>query len=168
MQNTRTMKNILATMLLTALIAASCSSTSHNIFSKKTPHEKYAEVLDDNDLDKTPEGRQWLAASKTALADAQAVQLPYRQHGYFAPGKARALGLKFTAKRGEKLTFTLNKKLPFVLFADLFREDGSDPSLLLSADTASSQFHFDIDEAGTYVLRLQPELFRSGEYSLAV
>jgi len=162
------MKNILTTMLLIAIIAASCSSTSHNIFSKKTPHEEYAEVLDDNDLDKTPEGRQWLAASKTALENAQPVQLPYRQHGYFAAGKARALGLEFSAKRGEKLTFTVNKKLPFVLFADLFRQEGSDPSLLLSADTASSQFSFDIDEAGTYVLRLQPELFRSGEYSLSV
>src|SRR5687768_15415478 len=107
MRSTITMKNIVATFLLAGLIASSCSS--RNIFSKKTPHEKYAEKLDDNDLDKTPEGRQWLAASKGALADAQPVQLPYRQYGYFAPGKARALGLKFTAKRGERITFTLNK-----------------------------------------------------------
>jgi murein DD-endopeptidase MepM/ murein hydrolase activator NlpD len=125
-------------------------------------------VLDDNDLDKTPEGRQWLAVSKTALADAQPIALPYRQHGYFAPGKARALGLKFTARRGERLTFTLDKKLPFVLFSDLFRREGSESSILLSADTASSQFSFDIEEAGSYILRLQPELFRSGEYDLSV
>jgi peptidoglycan LD-endopeptidase LytH len=162
------MKNTIATMLLAALIAAACNSSLHNIFSKQTPHEQYAEVLDDNDLDKTPEGRQWLAVSKTALSDAQPIVLPYRQHGYFAPGKARALGLKFTAKRGEKLTFTLDKKLPFVLFADLFKQDGSESSILLSADTASSQFSFDIEEAGSYVLRLQPELFRSGEYDLSV
>jgi murein DD-endopeptidase MepM/ murein hydrolase activator NlpD len=102
------------------------------------------------------------------LTDAQPIALPYRQHGYFAPGKARALGLKFNAKRGEKLTFTLDKKLPFVLFADLFKQDGSESSILLSADTASSQFSFDIEEAGSYVLRLQPELFRSGEYDLSV
>jgi peptidoglycan LD-endopeptidase LytH len=162
------MKNTIATMLLAALIAAACNSSLHNIFNKQTPHEQYAEVLDDNDLDKTPEGRQWLTVSKTALSDAQSIALPYRQHGYFAPGKARALGLKFTAKRGEKLTFTLDKKLPFVLFADLFKQDGSEASILLSADTASSQFSFDIEEAGSYVLRLQPELFRSGEYDLSV
>jgi len=155
-------------MLLTALITVGCNSSLNNILSKQTPHEQYAEVLDDNDLDKTPEGRQWLAVSKTALADAQPIALPYRQYGYFAPGKARALGLKFTAKRGEKLTFTLDKKLPFVLFADLFKQEGSESSILFSADTASSQFSFDIEEAGDYVLRLQPELFRSGEYDLAV
>ena len=161
------MKNILAILLLATTIGA-CSSSSRNIFSKKTPHEQYAEVLDDNDLDKTPEGRQWLAASRTALADAQAIALPYRQQGYFAPDKARALGLKFTAKRGEQLTFTFSKKSPFVLYADLFKDDGAEPSILLSADTAASQFSFDIDEAGSYILRLQPELFRSGEYNLSV
>jgi murein DD-endopeptidase MepM/ murein hydrolase activator NlpD len=162
------MKNTLVTILLAGLIAASCSSTSRSIFNKKTPHEEYAELLDDKDLDKTPAGRQWLAASKAALEDAQQVQLPYRQHGYFAPDKSRALGLKFTAKRGEKLTFTFNKKTPFVLYADLFKQAGIEPFLLLSADTAASEFSFDIDEPGSYVLRLQPELFRTGEYSLSV
>lgn len=162
------MKNILSTMLALGLIAASCSSVSKNIFSKKTPHEKYAEKLDDNDLDKTPEGRQWLAASKLALENAQLVQLPYRQHGYFAPGKARALGLRFSAQRGERITFTVSKKNPFTVFADLFKDGESAPSLLLSADTASSAFNFDAEETGSYILRLQPELFRSGEYSLAV
>ena len=167
MRRTTTMKNFIATLLLAAIIA-SCSSTSRNILSEKTPHEKYAEKLDDNDLDKTPEGRQWLAVSKLALADAQLVQLPYRQQGYFAPGKARALGLQFTAKRGEKLTFTLNKKNPFVIYADLFRQGSGEPSLLLSVDTSLSEFSYDIDEPGSYILRLQPELFRSGGYGLSV
>jgi len=161
-----TMKNI--AILLIGLIVASCSSTSKNIFSKKTAHEKYAEELDDNDLDKTPAGRQWLVASKAALEYAQPIQLPYRQHGYFAPDKARALGLKFAAKHGEKIIFTLSKKTPFTIFADLFKDGGSEPSLLLSADTTTAQFSFDINETGFYMLRLQPELFRSGEYSLSV
>jgi peptidoglycan LD-endopeptidase LytH len=162
------MKNILAIFLATALFAASCSSLSKNIFSKKTPHEEYAEKLDDKNLDKTPEGRQWLAASKLSLENAQLVQLPYRQHGYFAPGKARALGLRFTAKRGERVSFSFLKKAPFTLFADVFKEGEKEPALLLSADTASSQFSFDAEEAATYIVRLQPELFRSGEYSLSV
>jgi peptidoglycan LD-endopeptidase LytH len=162
------MKNILATLLLIGLIAASCNSLSKNIFSKKTPHEEYAEKLDDKDLDKTPEGRQWLAASKLALENAQLVQLPYRQHGYFVPDKGRALGLRFSAKRGERIIFSLSKKLPFTLFADVFKEGDLEPSLLLSADTASAEFNFDATETAMYILRLQPELFRSGEYSLSV
>ena len=163
----RTMKNLLAIVLLAISISA-CSFTPGNIFNKKTPHEQYAEVLDDNDLDKTPEGRQWLSASKAALENTQLVSLPYRQQGYFAPDKARALGLKFTAKRGEQLTFTISKKSPFILYADLFKDGAAASDPILSADTAASQFSFDIDEEGSYVLRLQPELFRSGEYNLSV
>lgn len=154
-------------MLLAGFIA-SCSSTSRSIFSKRTPHEQYAEVLDDNDLDKTPEGRQWLAASTMALKDPASVQMPYRQHGFFASDKPRALGLRFTAKRGERLNFAVSKKTPFVLYADVYRETGMDPSLIFSADTGAAEFAIDIEEAGTYILRLQPELFRAGEYNLSV
>lgn len=162
------MHTIFATILLISTIIASCSSASHNIFSKKTPHEKYAEKLDDNDLDKTPEGRQWLAVSKSSLVNTHTISLPHKQLGYFASDKARALGLKFTARHGEKLTFTINKKSPFVLYLDLFKEGVIEPDLLLSADTSATEFSFEIDEAGSYLLRLQPELFRSGAYSLSV
>lgn len=160
------MKHIVAVLLLVALFDSSCSS----ILSKKTPHEKYAEKLDDNDLEKTVIGRQWLAASEAALTNAQAVQLPYKQLGYFHMDKPRALGLKFTAKRGEQLQFTLSKKAPtnFVIYADVFKQSGAETSHMLFADTTSSTFTFDVDESGTYLLRLQPELFRTGEYSLSV
>ena len=52
------------------------------------------------------------------------------------------------------------------LYADVFKGDGS--KHLLAADTSTSQFSFDVTETGTFILRLQPELFRTGEYSLSV
>jgi len=163
------MKPISPILLLVACISFSCGNALHKIFdSHKTPHEKYAEKLEDKDLDDTPEGRAWLAASKKALEIPQSIQLPYKQIGYFSPDKPRSLGLKFRAKQGEKLTFTLNKKLAgFVLYSDLFKATGAEAPLL-SADSSSSQFNFDVEEAGEYVLRLQPELFRSGEYNLTI
>ena len=161
------MRNLLATLLL-GIAVTSCGFSPKNIFSKRTPHEQYAEVLDDKDLDKTPEGRQWIAASKAALENAQDVALPYRQQGYFSPDKARALGLRFHAKRGEKLSFTVNKNSPFILYADVFRENAAVSDPLLSADTAAAEFSLSIEEEGNYILRLQPELFRSGEYNLSV
>lgn len=110
-----------------------------------------------------------MAASKLALEDAQAIQLPYRHYGYFQPDKPRALGLKFTAKTGERLTFTITKKAGsnFALYADLFKiSDQNSP--LLSADTTNLQFSFDVEETNSYVLRLQPELFRTGEYDFSI
>jgi peptidoglycan LD-endopeptidase LytH len=163
------MKNIVFLTLLLALCSFSCSSTIQNIFNK-TPHEKYADQLDDNGLEKTPEGRAWLAASQAALQDAQPVTLPYRQKGVFRADKARALGLSFKVRQGERIIFNLERKgtQPLVIFADLFKQAQSTAAPLLSADTASTQFSFDADETGTYVLRLQPQLFQGGEYSLSV
>jgi murein DD-endopeptidase MepM/ murein hydrolase activator NlpD len=161
------MKSILI-FLIAALYGVSCHSVS-NLFDSKAPHEKYADKLEDKGLESTPEGRQWLAASKTALEVPHAITLPYRQQGYFPAGKSRALGLKFEAKAGERLTFQLTKKArqPLALYADLFKEGGNNTPLH-SADTASTGFSFDVDETGSYVLRLQPEMYHTGEYNLSI
>jgi murein DD-endopeptidase MepM/ murein hydrolase activator NlpD len=163
------MKNIAIIFLLLSVYSFSCGSTVRDIFGNRTPHEKYAGKLDNRGLDKTPEGRAWLAASKAALETPLTVSLPYRQQGAFHADKPRALGLQFDAKAGQKLTFNLSKKgsaaLP--LYADIFRA-GNTASPLLSVDTTGTQFSLDITEAGSYVLRLQPELYQSGEYALSV
>src|SRR5215217_7686367 len=116
------MKNILATMMLMSFISFSCSSILPKNLFNKTPHEKYAEKIEDSDLSKTVIGQQWIEASKAALADAQTIQLPYRINGYFKTDKPRALGLEFKAKRGEKISFSLTRKeeTNFVIYADLF------------------------------------------------
>lgn len=162
------MKNLPFLFILLALFSFSCGTSIRNIFGTETPHEAYAEGLDDRGLDKTPEGRAWLAASKAALEAPITVALPYRQQGYFHADKPRALGLQFTTKRGQRLTFTLTGKsdsLP--LYADVFKV-GETGSPLLSADTSSTSFSVDADEGGDYILRLQPALFRSGEYNVSV
>ncbi len=96
--------------------------------------------------------------------------MPYNHVGYFGNDKPRALGLKFTAKRGEQLRFEVKKKpsVNLALYADLFRTGTAESSPLLSVDTTASTFSYDIEETGSYVLRLQPELYRSGEYELSV
>jgi murein DD-endopeptidase MepM/ murein hydrolase activator NlpD len=163
------MKNTALVLLLTATIASSCSSGIAHIFDKKTPHEKYAEKVEDK-YENTPEGRQWLAASGMALKNPQTVSLPYALYGYFQSDKPRALGLQFHAKAGEQLQFTVDQKpgSRFTLFAELFKQNGGEPSLVLSVDTASSQFNVDVAETGDYILRLQPEMYRSGGYNLSV
>jgi peptidoglycan LD-endopeptidase LytH len=99
------MKNF-SILVLIASFNFSCSSTLHKIFGgHKTPHEQYADKLEEKKLDNTPEGRAWIAASKKALENPQLVQIPYRQNGLFQGDKQRSLGLKFHARHGERLTF---------------------------------------------------------------
>jgi len=168
--NTISMRRISPLLLLVALLSFSCRSTLNKIFdSNKTPHEKYADRLEDKKLDDTPEGRAWLAASQQALLNPQTIELPYRQNGFFQPDKPRSLGLKFHAKGGEQLTFTFKKSAPgFVIYSDLFTANSIAAPAIFSADTNATQFSVAIDQTGDYILRLQPELFRSGEYSLSI
>jgi len=164
------MKNLLPALLLISLFAISCNPGSRGLFAKKTQHESYADKLDKDDLDKTPAGRQWLAASKTALTSPVAVALPYRMKGYFPRDRQRALGLSFNARRGQKIQFNLDRRATddFVIYADLFQPDGSEFKLILSGDTNTSAFSFDVAQTGSYILRLQPQVDRTGNYELSV
>jgi len=166
------MKRLLAPFLfLIIFIGFSCNSKIKNVFrGERTPHEAYKDLLDDKDLDNTTLGRQWLAASQGALQYPHSIQLPYQQHGYFHTDKPRALGLQFNAQMGQKIIFSLDKKSKnsFVIYADVYRQDGTSVSHLLAADTMRSEFSFSADENGTYILRLQPDLYRTGEYSLSI
>jgi peptidoglycan LD-endopeptidase LytH len=166
------MKKIIVTMLLGVVLLTSCSSTSNGIFGSignKTPREKYEDKLDDRDLDKTPAGRQWLAAAETALSNPVTVQLPYKQTGRFPADKPRALGLQFSASRGERLSFQLpkNNNRPN-LYAEVFKVNGTATELVHAADTAVTEFSYDIQEGGSYILRLQPELAHAGAYQLSI
>ena len=120
---------------------------------------------------KTPEGRQWLAASEMALQHPVTVQLPYSHLGNFSIKKPQALGLKFVAKHGERLTFAFDKAeaANFVLYAELYKQDVTGKTVRLqSPDTNVSEFNFDIPETGSYVLKIQPQLFRVGSYKLSI
>lgn len=163
------MKNRSRFLLLPAIFCMACSTPIGKIFDKKTPHEEYAEKLDDKDLDKTADGLAWQAASQAALEAPVSIALPYRQQGFFHADKPRAMGLQFTARPGELLRFSLTRKSGSALpiYADLFRQSQTSAPVL-SADTGSTSFSFAVEEAGAYVLRLQPELFRSGEYTLSI
>lgn len=163
------MKRPATLILFASLIFLACNTSIKGIFAKKTAHEEYAEKVEDR-LKKSPEGRQWLAASELAISQPYQVKLPYRQHGVFLPDRSRAMGIRFYGNAGEQLRFALTKKAKadFSIFADLFYQENSDQSLVFSADTGSREFVVNIDKAGEYILRLQPVLQQVGEYSVSV
>lgn len=163
------MKSIIITLVLVAICSLAYSAVTPGIL-KKTPHERYAKKLAKDGLAETPLGRQWLEVSEAALEHPHSVSLPYRHTGYFQPDKPRSLGLKFSAKRGQRVTVSLEKQpgSDFVVYADLFKINGKDTDHLKSPDTTETSFYIDIEKTGNYILRLQPELYRTGTYELSV
>jgi len=160
------MKNLF--LLLLALPSfLSCNSTVNKLFGgkDKTPHEIYAEKIE-----KVPAGKQWIEVSNNILLNTKAVQLPYKQLGYFPAGKPRALALEFTAQRGEQINFDLRSSVSTdpVVYADVFKDNAGTVDHIVSADEDSSHFSFDVEETGTYILRLQPQMETNVQYDLAI
>lgn len=167
------MKAISIILLFSVLLTlASCSAPVLGGLGKKNYHEQYARKLSEAGLKATAMGQQWFAAAEQALVSPQTITLPYRQGGYFAPDKPRAVGLRFSGERGARLIFRLETKSlgTFRLYTDLWRaESDGAPKLILSMDSTGGAFTHEIeDEDEVLVLRLQPELLGSGEYTLSI
>ncbi|HEY0068121.1 MAG TPA: M23 family metallopeptidase [Flavisolibacter sp.] len=165
------MKRLLTIALLLAFLSG-CRTSGPGIFGKQSPHEQYSKKLSDAGLKETALGGLWFSSAERALAQPQTVSVPYRQTGYFADENPRAVGLQFTSRRGQKLIFRLEKKprTSFTIYTELWRvNSGRAPSLLTSMDTTATEFSHEVDdEQETFILRLQPELLRSGEYTLSI
>lgn len=146
-------------------MALACNQSISDMFEKRTPHEAYAMSVKKDSL-----GQAWIAVSQHALLVAPSIDLPYHLNGYFPEGKPRALAIKFAAQHGERINFSLSKKAgdSIVLYIDLYKVAGDKQEHILAVDTLSSFFSFDAGETTTYILRVQPQLYQSGQYDLAV
>ncbi len=149
---------------------SSCK-TANKIFStNKTPHEQYSNRLTEAKLHTTAFGKAWFAAAQKALQQPDIIQLPYKETGYFAAERPSSFGYRFNARRGEKISIAINIDTlhPFLLFADLWRYDTIQPRFLKAADTASLKMAYEVEDEGTYILRIQPELLHSGQYTVVI
>ena len=171
-------KNTLSYLLyiFIGLLIASCSGkqTLRGVFSKEqSPYEKYVAKLKDAKLDETALGQEWLQAGQKALTDSITISLPFKETGYFSAEKPKALGYRLAAKRGERIVVDLQMKAreQAQVFMDLFEAPAvptEEPRRVAYADTASSSLRYEVDEDQQHILRVQPELLRSGQYTVTI
>lgn len=161
---------ILSVLFLFSSILFSCTSSQRGLFTRRTPHERYQDKLVNAGLRQTALGTQWFAAADNSLRSPLGIALPYQETGYFAAERPEAAGFVFACRRGEKLTVTLTQKPSgFRMFIDLWQyNQDSSRRYLQSADSVDNGLAQEIEKDGNYLLRLQPELLGSGEYTLSV
>lgn len=137
-----------------------------------TPRERYERALDRAHLSATALGTQWFEAGREALANPVTISLSYRETGYFPAERALAAGFAFPLERGQRLTVHLGITAmePGQVFLDLFNAVDSNraPEHLVSADSGETGLDLEIEESGTYLVRIQPELLRSVRYTLTI
>jgi len=153
-----------------AINLISCKTGSVNLFKTASPHEQYQKKLTNAGLDRTAMGSAWLNAAALSLQKALTIPIPYKETGYFAADKIPATAYKFNATKGQKLNIKLNKKpsAGAMIYIDIWYSNDQSPKLIASADTLNSPVSFDIDETGSYLIRLQPELLQNVAYDLEI
>lgn len=173
----------LTTLLVVALLLTACggSSTLRTLGgAPRTGHERYARALYDAGLDSTALGREWLAASDSALRAPYPVALPARELGAYSRTEARAVAYRITLRHGERLRVSVRADgAPARLYLDLFEISGDSGAIFahrVSADdvpatdsaAALLTLQHEATRDGSYALRLQPELLRSGRFEIAI
>ncbi len=165
-------KNLYASGLWLMLLCLSCSRTAPlAIFKKLSPHDAYGQRIKDAGLDRTAMGSAWLQTASQAINKALTITIPYKETGYFAADKVQSTVLRFEARRGQKLHISLSRRpeTSFNIYMDLLQEQpGALPKPVAYADTAGLRLDYEIGKNGSYLIRLQPELLRGGEYTLTI
>ncbi len=154
---------------LFALSSCSKATPLRDVFKKLSPYEKYQQSLKETRLDQTALGQDWLLAGQRALRDSLLIAIPFRETGYFAADKPTAYGFRFNARRGERITVqvAVQSMQPAKVFVDVFEWDGN-PKVIASADTNTASVTFEVENDRMHSIRIQPELLRSGRYTLSI
>jgi murein DD-endopeptidase MepM/ murein hydrolase activator NlpD len=142
-------------------------------FRDLTSHETYAASLASAGLAESALGHEWIEAAESALLEPMTVDLPYREDGFLPPNQAGALGFRFHLERGQRLSVDLEVIAPDParMFVDLYRAhpDGEGaPLFVMPADSATNGLGYTVGRRGDFILRVQPELLRGGEYRLTL
>jgi peptidoglycan LD-endopeptidase LytH len=143
------------------------------IFQKRTPYEAYEHNLREANLHRTALGLAWIQAGQQALRDSLSVKLPFQETAYFRADKPTATGYSFLARQGElidiKITTRTNQDVK--LFLDLFELNTDIPRQakhVAAADTTSLNVEYQVDDNLAHLVRVQPELLRSGSYTITI
>lgn len=157
-------------LILLCFLILSCSSTQKGLFVKRTPHERYADKLNNAGLAQTTLGNKWLAAANKGLQQPLNISLPYKEAGYFSDAMPDAAGYKFNARHGELVNIIIETKpAGSIVFADVWMQtEQGTLSLLQSADTTANTLQFEAEKDALYQLRIQPQLLAGVSYILTI
>ncbi|MBT8488945.1 MAG: M23 family metallopeptidase [Gemmatimonadetes bacterium] len=162
-------------LAIVCLSATGCEQVEQvqDRFRDLTPYEAYQESLVEAGLAQTALARDWMEAGRAALDGAAPVSLPFAEEGFITAEEPGAMAYRISVPRGQKLTadVSLQSEEGTQVFVELFRVPSSDGDPLrpvFSFDSIPGAFEHEPWRGGDFVLRLQPELLRGGQYRVVL
>lgn len=162
---------LFAGLLMGWISACTGVGPTANLFRPSSPHDQYGQSLKQANLDRTALGIDWMAAGERALKDSLKITVPYRESGYFSATKAFAVGYRVDTQRGDRLQVRMETQgqQPVQVFIEVFSvEKGGKTSLVAATKADTNVLAWEPRKTQTYLIRVQPELLRTGNYTLTI
>jgi len=164
------LRNSFLPLILLSIFLFSCKTGTVNLFKPASPHEQYERKLTSTGFDKTAAGRAWIVAAQSSLQKPLQIKLPFKDRGYFSADAVPAVAYTFAATKGQKISISMSQKPAenFRIYVDLLSFENQKMKSLAFIDTVKNAVEYEISNTGDYMIRLQPELLTSGEYTLEI
>jgi len=164
------LRNYFLPLILLSIFLFSCKTGTVNLFKPASPHEQYERKLTSTGFDKTAAGRAWIVAAQSSLQKPLQIKLPFKDRGYFSAEAVPAVAYTFAATKGQKISISMSQKPAenFRIYVDLLSFENQKINSLAFIDTVKNAVEYEISNTGDYMIRLQPELLTSGEYTLEI
>jgi murein DD-endopeptidase MepM/ murein hydrolase activator NlpD len=135
-----------------------------------TPYQRYTQSLERSGLAATTLGREWIAAGTRAVRAAQPLTLPATQRGEFVANRPTALAYRVALKRGQRVdvTTSMSSDVPTRSFVDVFESLDNPQDAPRSHHGALEVATYEAEEDREVVVRIQPELLRSGRLAVTL
>ncbi len=156
-------------ILIVLMCFQSCTNGTFSFITKPSPHNAYSQKLSQSGISETLAGKEWLTVAQDVLKNPQAGSIPFNTKGMIRSKEVRALAWQFDAARGATITVKVHwqNQGQGEIFVDLFFMEDKEKALL-STSTNDSTIQFEFKKTGTYIIRLQPELFAEGVFELII
>ncbi|MEO9870573.1 M23 family metallopeptidase [Ekhidna sp.] len=163
----------LASIILIALFFWGCDKEKiPERFYPRNDHHAYWYSLKQANLLNSALGKEWLAASENPFDDQIKVTLPYQEAFVISDLKPDAIGYRFSVKRGQRILVDIQLITEDTtrIFVDLFRVENDSLKEYRQVASADStlQLGFEPRRDASYLLRIQPELLRGGNFSITI
>ncbi|WP_080237000.1 peptidoglycan DD-metalloendopeptidase family protein [Spirosoma rigui] len=171
MVNRNTLRLLLIALVMVWVVACTGVGPTTGLFRSASPHDQYGQSLKAANLDKTALGADWLAAGERALRDSLKITVPYRESGYFSAEKAFAVGYRMDAQRGDRFLVrveTQGQKDVQVFIDVLALESRQRTSPVAASKADTNVLAWEPRRTQSYLIRIQPELLRSGRYTISI
>ena len=157
---------------LFCLIFAACEQEKPVLSSLVTPlsaRAQYERSLQISDPLIESAYTEWDSIGNLAFTQNVELSPPYRQTGFFLKGRAEVLAYEIPLKQGEQIDIQLSSdSTDMQIFMDFFQKKKGKWYPIFKNTKTRNSFHYIVPTSQTFLLRIQPEFHKTGNYELKI